>query len=627
MHYRDQYDQSINQSSEYWLDKARSISWFKAPTIGLAQTSASDYSWFEDGQLNTCYLAVDYQVEQGRGDSIAFYYDSPVTGTKQKISYKELLKRVSVFAGAMRAAGICKGDTVIIYMPMIIESAVAMLACARIGAVHSVVFGGFAARELALRIDDIQAKLVITASCGIEFDKVIAYKPLVDEAVQLAQHKPLKTIVLQRDILRAELKGQRDIDWFDFIQDAQPVDCVSLNSTDPLYILYTSGTTGKPKGVVRDNGGHAVALKLAFNEIYGLVENDVWWAASDIGWVVGPSFIVYGPLICGASSIFYEGKPIKTPDAGAFWRILAEYRVNAMLCAPTAFRAIRGTDSSGSLYKPYVSKHLRWVFVAGERLDSSTYQWLSKLLKVPILDHWWQTETGWPITSPMMGLDNPKPTRLGSTNCCTPGYDLRILDDAGQETLPGTSGNICLKLPLPPGVSTSIWNQPDRYANAYLLDYPGFYKSGDGGYKDEDGYVYITGRIDDVINVAGHRLSTTEMEEIVSAHEAIADCAVVGAVDSLKGQVPIGLVVLKSDTKISADQLRVELVANVRQQIGALACFKEVFVVKRLPKTRSGKILRAVLRKIAAGESYQIPTTIDDPKILVEIEACLKQRT
>ena len=623
MDYPEQYQNSLHNSGSYWLEQAKNISWYKQPSIGLRQGADNSYSWFDDGQLNTCYLAVDSQVEQGRGEQIAFYYDSPAAGVKQKISYAQLLQQVSVFAGAMLEMGVAKGDRVIIYMPMIPQAAVAMLACARIGAVHSVVFGGFAANELAVRIDDAEAKLIITASCGIEFEKIIAYKPLVDKAIALAKHKPKKTVVLQREMLLATLDVAMDVSWDQFVENAQPTACVSVASNDPLYILYTSGTTGKPKGIVRDNGGHAVALKLAFNGIYGMDENDVWWAASDIGWVVGHSFIVYGPLICGASSVFYEGKPIRSPDAGAFWRVISEYKVNSMMCAPTAFRAIRKEDSSGSLVSKYDLKSLRWVFVAGEKLDSSTYHWLQDLLQVPILDHWWQTETGWPMTSPMMGWDSPSAARLGSTNKCTPGYDMRVVAEDGSEVDVNQVGNICLKLPLPPGVSTSIWNQPERYQQAYLSTFAGYYHTGDGGYIDEDGYIYITGRTDDVINVSGHRLSTGEMEEVVSSHKEVAECAVIAVNCTLKGQIPVGLVVLKTDADITDQQLQADLVAKVREQIGALACFKDVFVVQRLPKTRSGKILRAVLRKIAAHQPYQVPATIDDPAILAEIEGHL----
>lgn len=620
MEYSAQYAQSLDDSSAYWLSQSKNISWYNQPTSGLEQQGDGSYHWFSDGMLNTCYLAVDYQVEQGLADQVAFYYDSPAVSQKRSITYGQLQQQVSVFAGAMQQAGIVKGDRVIIYMPMVIEAAVAMLACARIGAVHSVVFGGFAPNELAVRIDDAEAKMIITASCGIEFERVIEYKPLVDKAIALASNKPLKTVVLQREAATAKLDQAADIDWQAFIENVQGVPCVPLKSTDPLYILYTSGTTGKPKGIVRDNGGHAVALKLAFNGIYGMNRGDVWWAASDIGWVVGHSFIIYAPLICGASSVFYEGKPIRTPDAGAFWRVISEYKVNSMICAPTAFRAIRKEDAQGDWVGKYNLESLRWVFVAGEKLDSSTYQWLSELLKVPVLDHWWQTETGWPMTAPMMGWDSPSAARLGSTNKCTPGYDIYVVDEEGVEVSNGQVGNICLKMPLPPGVSTSIWNQPERFKEAYLSTFPGCYHTGDGGYKDDEGYIFITGRTDDVINVSGHRLSTGEMEEVVSSHPAVAECAVIGAVDSLKGQVPIGLVVLKAGAQLTSEQLQSELVAKVRAQIGALACFKDVFVVQRLPKTRSGKILRAVLRKIAAHQDYQVPSTIDDPTILQEIE-------
>ena len=623
MQYTHQYRQSLEHPNDYWLEKSKQLNWFTPPAIGLTIKADNTASWFDDGLLNTCYLAVDQHVENGLAEQVAFYYDSPAAGIKQTITYLELQQQVSVFAGAMSQMGIEKGDRVIIYMPMVPQAAVAMLACARIGAVHSVVFGGFAANELAVRIDDAQAKLIITASCGIEFDRVIAYQPLVEKAIQIAANKPLKTVVLQRETLVAELNLETDISWQDFVASATPVACVAVKSTDPLYILYTSGTTGKPKGIVRDNGGHAVALKLAFNDTYGMSAGDIWWAASDIGWVVGHSFIIYGPLMCGASNVLYEGKPIRTPDAGAFWRVINEYKVNSMLCAPTAFRAIRKEDPEGELVEKYDLSSLRWVFVAGEKLDSSTYHWLNTLLQVPILDHWWQTETGWPMTSPMMGWDNPSAPRLGSTNRCTPGYNIKVLSDQGKEIANGEIGNICLKLPLPPGVSTSIWNQPERYHEAYLSTFFGYYHTGDGGYKDDDDYVYITGRTDDVINVSGHRLSTGEMEEVVSSHQSIAECAVIGATDSLKGQVPVALVVLKAGADISSEQLQRDLVANVRTQIGALACFKDVFVVKRLPKTRSGKILRAVMRKIAAHESYQIPATIDDPLILSEIEAHL----
>jgi len=623
MAYTEQYRRALENPASYWEEQAKAISWFKPPQTMLQEIENGTSCWFPDGELNSCYLAVDKQIEQGWGEQVALYYDSPAANVKEAITYNDLHQRVSRFAGAMQDLGIEKGDRVVIYMPMIPEAAVAMLACARLGAVHSVVFGGFAAHELAIRIDDATPKLIITASCGIEFDKKIAYKPLVDKAVELASHKPLHTVVYQRPMLTAEMDVTRDLDWGMFQADATPVDCVAVKGSDPLYVLYTSGTTGQPKGIVRDNGGHAVALRYAFNHVYGMKAGDVWWGASDIGWVVGHSFIVYGPLMGGGSAIFYEGKPIRTPDAGAFWRVIEEYGVNSMFCAPTAYRAIRKEDPTGELAKNYDLSSLRWVFVAGEKLDCSTYQWLRDLLDVPVIDHWWQTETGWPMTSPMMGWDDPSETRLGSTNKPIPGYDIRVLDGGGNEMGANETGNICVKLPLPPGVAWSIWNQPQRYQDAYLTAFPGYYHTGDGGFKDDDGYVYITGRTDDVINVSGHRLSTGEMEEIVSAHPCVAECAVIGASDSLKGQVPVGLVVLKSGAEIDEVQLEKELIACVREEVGALACFRKVVVVQRLPKTRSGKILRAILRKIAANESYKMPSTIDDETILPEIEAIL----
>lgn len=625
MGYNDEYQAALDNTEAYWAGQADRIAWFKKPETILSKTDSGTYNWYADGELNSCYLALDYHVENGRGEQVALYYDSPASGSKDAITYNQLKDRVARFAGALKAQGIEKGDTVLIYMPMIPEAAVAMLACARLGAIHSVVFGGFAPTEMAVRIDDANPKAILTASCGIEFDKKIAYKPLVDQAIELASHKPDCTIVCQRPMIKAEMNAERDLDWYQIQEGVEPADCVPVKGSDPLYILYTSGTTGQPKGIVRDNGGHAVALSYALNNVYGMDAGDVWWGASDIGWVVGHSFIVYGPLMGGCSVIFFEGKPIRNPDAGTFWRVIEEYGVNSMFCAPTAFRAIRKEDPEGGLSTKYDLSSLKWVFVAGEKLDSSTYHWLSDLLKVPVVDHWWQTETGWPMTAPMMGWDSPSEARLGSTNKPIPGYDIRVLDGDGTEVADGDAGNICVKLPMPPGVAWSIWNSPERYNSSYLEAFPGYYHTGDGGYKDDDGYIYITGRTDDVINVSGHRLSTGEMEEIVSSHTAVAECAVIGVNDQLKGQLPVGLVVLKAGVEIDDSQLEVELVKMVREQVGALACFRRAVVVQRLPKTRSGKILRAVLRKIAAEEEYKMPSTIDDESILPEIERLLDQ--
>ncbi|EAR62683.1 AMP-binding protein [Neptuniibacter caesariensis] len=628
MGYNKEYQSALDNTEAYWAGQADSVAWYKKPTTTVTKTDFGTYSWYPDGELNSCYLALDYHVENGRGDQVALYYDSPATGgTKEAITYTQLLDRVSRFAGALKAQGIEKGDTVLIYMPMIPEAAVAMLACARLGAIHSVVFGGFAPAEMAIRIDDANPKMILTASCGIEFEKKIAYKPLVDQAIDLATHKPAHTIVCQRAEIKAELDKAGDLDWYQVQEGVEPAACTPVKGSDPLYILYTSGTTGQPKGIVRDNGGNAVALKYAMHNICGMQPGDVWWAASDIGWVVGHSYIVYGPLMAGCSAVFFEGKPIKNPDAGTFWRVIEDYGVTSMFCAPTAFRAIRKEDPEGALSGSYNLNSLKWVFVAGEKLDSSTYHWLSDLLKVPVIDHWWQTETGWPMTSPMMGWDNPSESRLGSTNKPVPGYDIRVLDSDGTEVADGEAGNICVKLPMPPGVAWSIWNNNDRYVSSYLEAFPGYYHTGDGGYKDEDGYIYITGRTDDVINVSGHRLSTGEMEEVVSAHPEVAECAVIGVNDELKGQLPVGLIVLKAGSEIEEDQLQTELVKMVREQVGALACFRTAMVVQRLPKTRSGKILRAILRKIAAQEEYKMPSTIDDPAILGEIEELIEARS
>ncbi|EXJ09645.1 AMP-binding protein [Nitrincola nitratireducens] len=623
MSYSQVYAASLKDPAAYWAEQAQALDWFKAPSTALMATEHGTYQWFSDGELNLSYLALDAQIAQGRAEQVALYYDSPVTQTKEAITYQELLARVERFAGALSGLGVEKGDTVVIYMPMIPEAAVAMLACARMGAVHSVVFGGFAANELAIRIDDALPKVILTASCGIEFDKKIAYKPLVDKAISLAAHKPKHTIVCQRPMLVAQMDAHRDLDWYAFQEGAVPAKAVPMKGSDPSYILYTSGTTGQPKGIVRDVGGYAVALKYAIHQVYGMRAGDVWWGASDIGWVVGHSFIVYGPLMGGCSSIFYEGKPIRTPDAGAFWRLISEYKVNSMFCAPTAYRAVRKEDPQGELAKAYDLSSLKWIFVAGEKLDSSTYQWLSELLSVPILDHWWQTESGWPMTAPMMGWEDPSLPRLGSTNKPIPGYDIQVLDAEGHELPANEAGHICIKLPLPPGFAWSIWKNNERFKTSYLTDFPGYYHTGDGGFKDDDGYVFITGRTDDVINVSGHRLSTGEMEEVVAAHAQVAECAVIGVHDELKGQVPVALVVLKAGADIEPQDLEADVVNMIRDQVGALACFKRAIVVSRLPKTRSGKILRAVLRKIAASEQYATPSTIDDASILPEVEEAL----
>ena len=622
MTYQHCYDRSIADPAAFWAEQANDLAWYRKPTQTLTENADGTHQWFSDGRLNSCYLALDYQIEQGRGEQVALIYDSPVTHTQQTFTYLQMRDEVARLAGLLRQLGVEKGDGVIIYMPMVPQAAMAMLACARIGAVHSVVFGGFAANELALRIDDARPKLLLTASCGLEFDRVIAYKPLVDRALQLAQHQPRQVLVLQRPQARAEMIEGRDLDWQAAVASAEPVAPVELGAADPLYIMYTSGTTGKPKGIVRENGGNAVALKFAMQHIYGMQPGDVWWGISDVGWVVGHSLIVYGPLMNGCTSVFYEGKPIRTPDAGAYWRVVEQYKVNGMFCAPTAMRAVRKEDPEGLLLRKYDLSSLRQLFLAGEKLDSSTHQWLEATSGKAVHDHWWQTETGWPVTAPCVGLDGSG-VRAGSSNRAVPGYHVQVLDDDGHLLGPNQQGAIVIALPLPPGCSQTLWGDHARYVQSYLQTYPGYYHTGDGGYLDDDGFVYIMGRTDDVINVSGHRLSTGEMEDLVAAHPAVAECAVIGVYDEIKGQVPLALVALKDATPISEQQLQSELVARVREQIGALACFNQVRVVKRLPKTRSGKILRAVLRKIADQQPYTPPSTLDDPAVLDEIEAVL----
>ncbi len=606
-------------SNQFWLQESRRIAWHKAPAEGVSQDQQGFYRWFADGRLNTSYLALDYQVEQGRGSQVAIYYDSPVTGQKSVFTYAELTDAVARFAGVLKAKGIEKGDRVVIYMPMVPEAVIGMLACARLGAIHSVVFGGFAPHELAVRIDDAEPKLILSASCGIEVNKVIPYKPLLDAAIETASHKPQACIILQRPQAQAAMVEGRDYDWAVLQAGAEPADPVIVQATDPLYILYTSGTTGKPKGVVRDNGGHAVAMHYSMDVVYGMKPGEVFWAASDVGWVVGHSYIAYAPLIYGCTTVLYEGKPVKTPDAAAFWRVIAEYGVNALFTAPTAFRAIKKEDPEAAGMKPYDLSSLQKLFLAGERLDPPTYHWLQEHAKLLVLDHWWQTETGWAIACNPVGIET-MPTKPGSATVPTPGFDVVILDSDGEPCAPGEQGAVTIKLPLPPGCLPTIWKNPERFKAGYLSDYEGYYLSGDGGYIDEEGYLFIMGRTDDVMNVAGHRLSTGEMEEIVAAHPAVAECAVFAINDDLKGQIPLGLVVLKDGYQQAAENLQTELISSVGEKIGAIACFNQAIVVNRLPKTRSGKILRKTLRQIANGEDYQVPSTIDDPLILSEIE-------
>jgi len=623
MSYATEYEKSASSPIAFWREQAKKINWHKAPTQILSTNLDGSYQWFADGELNTSYLALDYHIEQGRGDQIALIYDSPVTQTKQTFTYNQLLEQVAKFADVLQKQQVITGDRVLIYMPMIPQAAIAMLACARIGAIHSVVFGGFAAHELAVRIDDAQPKVIVSASCGIEIEKIIEYKPLVDQAIALAHEKPLSCVVYQREMVTANLQEGRDFCWKTLMESATPIKALPVKASDPLYILYTSGTTGTPKGVVRDHGGHAVAMKYSMKTIYGMETGDVFWAASDVGWVVGHSYIVYAPLIAGCTSILYEGKPIRTPDAGAFWRVCSEYNVNALFSAPTAFRAIAKEDPHGDLIQNYNLSSLKRLFLAGERLDPSTYSWLKEKTKLPIIDHWWQTETGWAIAGIPVGIEN-MPTKAGSAGVPTPGFQVEILDSLGKKVSKNESGNIVLKLPLPPGCLPTIWQNPQRFKLGYLNTFPGYYLTGDGGYIDDDGYLFIMGRTDDVINVAGHRLSTGEMEEIVSAHPDVAECAVFGVHDALKGQVPLALVIIKNGLNIDKAQMQECLKQSVRAKIGAIASLKQVLIVERLPKTRSGKILRKVMRQMIDGESYTVPSTIDDIAIIPELDAVFK---
>ncbi|MDP6162699.1 MAG: propionyl-CoA synthetase [Acidimicrobiales bacterium] len=618
MGYKKEFQESIENPEEFWRKQAELIKWYEFPSTILSQDDNGFYHWFKGGKLNTSYLLLDHHVECGRGDQTALIYDSPVTNSQCKFNFKELLEKVAKFAGVLRAMGIEKGDRAIIYMPMIPEALVAMLACARLGAIHSVVFGGFAPKELAIRIDDAKPKVLLTASCGIEFSNVIEYKPLVDEALRLSKYPPKTVILLQRPQSKASMKSGRDFDWNELSNRASPADPVPVDATDPLYILYTSGTTGLPKGIVRDNGGHAVALKYSMKAIFNSEPGDVYWAGSDVGWVVGHSYIVYAPLIHGCTTVLYEGKPVRTPDAGSFWRVISEHQVNTFFTAPTAFRAVKKEDPYAKLKEKYDISCLRTLFLAGERLDPPTYEWLTGILSIPVIDHWWQTESGWPMCSNMMGLD-PYPVKMGSPTFPVPGYNVKVLDDEGNSCKSGETGNIVVKLPLPPSCLPTLWNDDKRFRDSYLSKYPGYYLTGDGGIIDEDGYVFVMGRVDDVINVAGHRLSTGQMEELIASHPAVAECAVVGIDDELRGQVPVGFAVLKDGTKISQDQLEQEMVGIIRKEIGAVACFKQSVIVSRLPKTRSGKILRKTIRQLAKGGKVPAPPTIDDPAILGEI--------
>ncbi|MGH3413805.1 MAG: propionyl-CoA synthetase [Marmoricola sp.] len=612
--YEEQFRRSLADPESFWLEAARGIDWVRPPTRALDSDNAPLYRWFPDGQLNTCANALDRHVDGGRADQPALIYDSPVTRTVRSYTYRELRDEVATFAGALRDLGVEKGDRVVIYLPMIPESLVSMLACARIGAVHSVVFGGFAPSELAMRIEDARPKVVVTASCGIEAGRVIEYKPYVDKAIELSSHKPDRCVIAQRPQATAPLTD-RDLTWEQATAAAEPAECVPMAATDPLYVLYTSGTTGKPKGVVRDHGGHAVALRWSMANVFDSGPGDVYWAASDVGWVVGHSYIVYAPLLAGCTTVLYEGKPVGTPDAAAFWRVIEQHGVKTLFTAPTAFRAIKKEDPKGEGVAAHDLSKLRYLFLAGERCDPETYHWAADLLGVPVIDHWWQTETGWPIVANLMGLD-PMPVKPGSATVPVPGYDVRILDPDGEEAPRGAEGAIAIRLPLPPGTLPTLWGDDQRYIDSYLTRYPGHYHTGDGGFRDEDGYVFIMGRTDDVINVSGHRLSTGTMEEVIAEHPDVAECAVIGVHDDLKGQVPRAFVVLKAGATTPPEEIAAQLVASVRDRIGAVAALKRVDVVDGLPKTRSGKILRKTMRGIADGRDEPVPSTIEDPGVL-----------
>jgi len=621
--YQAIYQRSIKDAGGFWSEVANDIFWYKKPTKILNSDNPPFYKWFQDGTTNTCYNAVDLHVKNGNGKKIAIIYDSPITNSQKKITYAQLKDQVSIFAGALVNQGIKKGDRVIIYMPMIPEAAIAMLGCARIGAVHSVVFGGFAANELASRIDDSKAKIILSASCGYEPGKTIEYKPLLKKAIELAKHKVEKSIIYQRKDFKVDLE-KNEIDWNDAIKDAKPVECVEMNANDYAYILYTSGTTGVPKGIVRDIGGHIVALKWTMKNIYNINPDDVWWSASDIGWIVGHSYIVYAPLFHGCTTVLFEGKPVGTPDAGVFWRIISEHKVKSLFTAPTAFRAIKKEDPNGNFFKKYDLSSFETLFLAGERADPDTLKWAEGLLKVPVIDHWWQTETSWAISANCAGIGLEK-TKYGSACKPVPGYDVKILKSDGKEAKPNEMGDVVVKLPLPPGTFPTLWNADQRYKETYMSNYPGYYQTYDAGHIDEDGYVWIMSRTDDIINVAGHRLSTGAMEEVLAEHQDVAECAVLGIADKLKGQLPIGLLTLKAGVTTKHEDISKECVQMIREKVGPVAAFKTAIVIKRFPKTRSGKILRGTVRKIADNEPYKMPATIDDPAILTEIKEDLKK--
>ena len=621
--YQAQFDRSIEHREDFWGDIAADVHWDKPWDKVLDDSNKPHYRWFSGAEVNTCYNALDLHVAEGRGEQNALIYDSAMTGEVRHYTYRQLTEETAQFAGALAGLGVTRGSRVIIYMPMIPQAAIAMLACARLGAVHSVVFGGFASNELAVRIDDAKPVAIVSASCGLEPGRTIAYKPLLDKAIELAEHKPHSCVIYQRPQLEASMQPDRDHDWESLQSGAQPVPCVPVKATDPLYILYTSGTTGQPKGVVRDNGGHIVALKWSMKHIYGVEPGEVFWAASDVGWVVGHSYIVYAPLFAGNTSILYEGKPVGTPDPGAFWRVIAEHNVAALFTAPTAFRAIKKEDPNAQHLAKYDLSGLRTLFLAGERTDPDTLHWAEDKLKVPVIDHWWQTETGWAICANLMGVEQ-LPVKEGSPSKPVPGWNLKVLDESNRESAPGEIGSLVVELPLPPGSFPTLWNAKQRFFDAYLAESPGYYKTADAGYVDEDGYVFVMSRTDDIINVAGHRLSTGAMEEVLAAHPDVAECAVTGVKDSLKGQLPLGLLVLSAGCETPHDQIVRECIGLVREKIGPVAAFKEAVVVKRLPKTRSGKILRGTISKIADADPWQMPATIDDPDILNEITDSLE---